>query len=179
MAQWVKDLVLSLLWLRSQLWCGFYPWPRNFCVLWERPHKIKTNKQKNEREQHVWRHRHSEHIWEIIQSWVSPEGSGGWASGWVIAREDFWAQILEILEDAQMGGLCLFLWIRNGAFKSWDWQFLIVFLFVCFFLLLLFRSTPAAYGCSPIRGRIAAAVSAPAMATRDPSQGSNRHPHGH
>ena len=28
-AQWVKDLVLSLLWLCSMLWCGFNPWPGN------------------------------------------------------------------------------------------------------------------------------------------------------
>ena len=29
MAQWVKDL----LWLRSPLYCGFDPWPRNFHML--------------------------------------------------------------------------------------------------------------------------------------------------
>ena len=30
MAQWVKDLALSLLWLGSQLWGhGFDPWPKN------------------------------------------------------------------------------------------------------------------------------------------------------
>ena len=38
--QWVKDLVLSLLWLRSLLWHGFDPWPRNFCLLRAQP-KIK------------------------------------------------------------------------------------------------------------------------------------------
>ena len=27
MAQWVKDLALSLLWLWLQLWCEFLPWP--------------------------------------------------------------------------------------------------------------------------------------------------------
>ena len=26
MAQWVKDLALSLQWLGSLLWCGFDPW---------------------------------------------------------------------------------------------------------------------------------------------------------
>ena len=26
----VKDLMLSLLWLRSLPWCGFDPWPENF-----------------------------------------------------------------------------------------------------------------------------------------------------
>ena len=30
MAQWVKDLALSLQWLRSLLGCGFDPWSRNF-----------------------------------------------------------------------------------------------------------------------------------------------------
>ena len=29
MAQQVKDLALSLLWLWFQLWYGFEPWPRN------------------------------------------------------------------------------------------------------------------------------------------------------
>ena len=33
MAQKVKDLVLSLLWLELQLWCGFSPWPWNFHML--------------------------------------------------------------------------------------------------------------------------------------------------
>ena len=32
MAQWIEDLALSLLWLRSLLWCGFDPWPRNYCM---------------------------------------------------------------------------------------------------------------------------------------------------
>ena len=32
-AQWVKALVLSLLWLWLQLWCEFSPWPRSFCML--------------------------------------------------------------------------------------------------------------------------------------------------
>ena len=31
-AQWVKDLILSLQQLRSLLWCGLDPWPRNFSV---------------------------------------------------------------------------------------------------------------------------------------------------
>ena len=33
-AQWVEELVLSLLWLRSLLWHGFDPWPR------ECPHAV-------------------------------------------------------------------------------------------------------------------------------------------
>ena len=32
--QWVKDLVLSLQWLRSLLWHRFDPWPGNFHMLW-------------------------------------------------------------------------------------------------------------------------------------------------
>ena len=33
MAQQVKDLVLSMLWLGLLLWCTFDPWPRNFHML--------------------------------------------------------------------------------------------------------------------------------------------------
>ena len=33
MAYQVKDPVLSLLWLRPLLWCGFDPWPGNFRML--------------------------------------------------------------------------------------------------------------------------------------------------
>ena len=36
-AQWVKDLVLSLLRFRSLLWCGFDSWPGNFYRLWAQP----------------------------------------------------------------------------------------------------------------------------------------------
>ena len=43
MAQWVKDLVLSLLWLRSLLCCRFNCWPRNFHMPWTQPKKKKKN----------------------------------------------------------------------------------------------------------------------------------------
>ena len=45
MVQWVKDPVLSLLWLGSLVWCGFGPWPRNFCVLqaWPKGKKKKMS----------------------------------------------------------------------------------------------------------------------------------------
>ena len=39
----VKDLALSLLWLRSLLWHGFSLWPRSFCMQWAYP-KNKTQK---------------------------------------------------------------------------------------------------------------------------------------
>ena len=39
MTQQVKDLVLSLLRLRSLLWCVFDPWPWNLCMLWMWPEK--------------------------------------------------------------------------------------------------------------------------------------------
>lgn len=46
MAQQVKDVVLSLQWLKSLPWCRIHPWPRNFL-----PHTMsvakKKNKQKN------------------------------------------------------------------------------------------------------------------------------------
>ena len=41
--QWVKDLALSLLWLQSLLWRGFYPWPGNFRMLWVPPSPKKSN----------------------------------------------------------------------------------------------------------------------------------------
>ena len=41
MAQWVKDLVLSPLWLRLLLWLGFDLWPRNTCKLQEQPKRKK------------------------------------------------------------------------------------------------------------------------------------------
>ena len=37
----VKDPVLSLLCFASQLWHGFDPSPRNFCMLWMQPKKKK------------------------------------------------------------------------------------------------------------------------------------------
>ena len=44
MAPWVKDLILSLLWLSLQLWRGFDPWPRNFHMLWVQKKKKKKKK---------------------------------------------------------------------------------------------------------------------------------------
>ena len=38
-AQWVKDLALSLLWLKSLLWYRFNPWSRKFCMPWAWPKK--------------------------------------------------------------------------------------------------------------------------------------------
>ena len=46
MARWVKDLVLSLLWLRSLLWFGFDPWLENFCLLSVQPKKKKKKRKK-------------------------------------------------------------------------------------------------------------------------------------
>ena len=40
-AQWVKDLSLSLQWLGLPLWCGFDPWPRNFHILKKKQKKKK------------------------------------------------------------------------------------------------------------------------------------------
>ena len=44
MAQWIKDLALSLLWSGSLLWRGLDPWSRTFCVPWARPREKKWNK---------------------------------------------------------------------------------------------------------------------------------------
>ena len=48
--QQVKDLALSLFWLRSLLWCGFNPGPRNLHVLWAWPKKKKKKTNKRRRE---------------------------------------------------------------------------------------------------------------------------------
>ena len=45
-AQWVKDLLLSLQWLGSLLWPRFNPWPRKFHRLWVQPKKKKKKKKK-------------------------------------------------------------------------------------------------------------------------------------
>ena len=39
--QWVNDLALSLLWLRSLLSYGFEPWPGNLCMPQARPKEKK------------------------------------------------------------------------------------------------------------------------------------------
>ena len=44
MAQQIKDLPLSLLWFESLLQHGFYPWSRNFCMLWLWQKKKKKKK---------------------------------------------------------------------------------------------------------------------------------------
>ena len=41
-AQWVKDLALSLLWLGSLLWHRFHPWTGKFSMLWAQPEKENT-----------------------------------------------------------------------------------------------------------------------------------------
>ena len=49
--QQVKDLVLSLLWLRPLLWHGFIPWPRIFCTPQVQPKKKKRKKRKKRK---IW-----------------------------------------------------------------------------------------------------------------------------
>ena len=44
--QQVKYLTLTLQRLGSLLWHGFYPWPRNFHILWAQPKKKKSIFQK-------------------------------------------------------------------------------------------------------------------------------------
>ena len=39
MAEWVKDLALSLQWLGLLLWCMFEPWLGNFHMPWTQPKK--------------------------------------------------------------------------------------------------------------------------------------------
>ena len=67
MAQWVKDLALSLLWFRLLLWCQFDSWPRNFHMLWTQLKKKKKKKKKKGEIYHVSKYRcqvDSIHIWD-------------------------------------------------------------------------------------------------------------------
>ena len=50
LAQWVKDLVLSLLWLRSLLWRRFDPWLRNFHIPPGQPKNRKEKEEEGEEE---------------------------------------------------------------------------------------------------------------------------------
>ena len=49
MAHRVKDLALSQLWHRFQLWLGFDPWPRNLQVWQVQPKKKSRKKKKKEK----------------------------------------------------------------------------------------------------------------------------------
>ena len=66
MAEQVKDMTLSLLWLclqLAQLWHGLDPWPRNFHMLQARPNKKKKKKKKEEGlklEHHTYMNRNEE-----------------------------------------------------------------------------------------------------------------------
>ena len=50
-AQWVKDLALTLQWLRSLLWLGFDPCPGKFHMPLAQPKK--KNKKKNQKKKTV------------------------------------------------------------------------------------------------------------------------------
>ena len=52
-AQWVKDLALSLLWLRSLLWYKFDLWSGNFHMLKVRPNQTPTKKKQRKKENSV------------------------------------------------------------------------------------------------------------------------------
>ena len=47
--QQIKDLVLSLLWLWLQLWHGFSPWLKNFCMLLAQQNKKQNRTKKREK----------------------------------------------------------------------------------------------------------------------------------
>ena len=47
-AQWIKDLMLPQRWHGSQLQLRFYPWPKNFHMLWVWLKKKKKKKKKKE-----------------------------------------------------------------------------------------------------------------------------------
>ena len=47
-AQWVRYLVLSLLWLKLGLWHRFDPWPENFCKPQVQPKKKERERENGE-----------------------------------------------------------------------------------------------------------------------------------
>ena len=53
MAQYVKDLVLSLQQLGLLLWCGFDPWPRSFHRPQVQPEKKKRKEKEEKRKLNV------------------------------------------------------------------------------------------------------------------------------
>ena len=88
MAQWVKALALSLLWLWLLLWLGFDPWPGKFCML-----QVQPEKEEGEEKHYLnsWRalslgavcqmawkccYRNMNDKWRVWKRW--PLVSGGW-----------------------------------------------------------------------------------------------------
>ena len=69
MVQWVKDLALSLQWLGLLLWCGFRPWPRNFCMSQAWPQNEQTNKKQKKKEKKIqtemWGEQHVKMVAEV------------------------------------------------------------------------------------------------------------------
>ena len=47
MALWVKGPALSVPWLGSLMWHGFYPWPENFCMLQVWPPPTQTTEKED------------------------------------------------------------------------------------------------------------------------------------
>ena len=64
MAQWVRDLALSLLWLGLLLWHGFDPWPGNFHMLcmWQKKKKKKKEEEEEEEEEEKKKEVSPEHL---------------------------------------------------------------------------------------------------------------------
>ena len=63
----VKDLALSLQWLRSLLWCWFSPWPRNFKMLGG-----------SQNEEGGWGYLtvteiHPKKMWQVYSTWCGAE----------------------------------------------------------------------------------------------------------
>ena len=112
MAQWVKNLVLSLLCLGSLLWCGFDPWPGKFCMpkAWPR----KTHKKRS----NIIRGKHS-----IIYSYGSILGINDWAlgevrssSGYVTPGQPRHSSAGQIGQDTVSGGPW---WLLGQAPSAW------------------------------------------------------------
>ena len=89
MAQQVKDPVLSLLWLGSLPWCGFNPWPNNFCMPWVPPKKKITLKLSNLQQQ---KFAISRFLWLGMQAWLR----------WVLLPQDFSHEVAVKLAAASL-----------------------------------------------------------------------------
>ena len=62
MAEQVKDLILSLFWLGTLLWCRFDPWTGNFCMLWAWPQKKKRKKERRKKKERKKKKKEKEKI---------------------------------------------------------------------------------------------------------------------
>ena len=81
-AQWVKDLVSSLLWPGLLLWHGFLPWPWNIFMLW-------AGQKKKKKKSHCLLHSHFTYLGGILNSTWSRRNS------WFVSPHTFVPSLLQ------------------------------------------------------------------------------------